>query len=417
MVVEGPVYYSYLGTITLQYYYIMPGFELFGDAERREVMEVLETGVLMRYGFDAARKGKWKASELEDFIEKKFNVKHAQLVSSGTTAITTALTVAGIGAGDEVIMPTFTFVASFEGVLSVNAVPVLVDVDESLTLSPQAVEAAITPRTKAVMPVHMCGAQADLDSLKAICEKHNLLLIEDACQATGASYKGKYLGTIGDLGCFSFDYVKTVTMGEGGAVITNCDDYAVKADGYADHGHDHLGVDRGADEHPFLGLNFRVTELTAAVGLAQFRRLDDFLAIQRKNKQTIKKALKAALPNLEFRVIHDEEGDNASHLTFLLPSLEKARAAKVALAEKGVTGCFHWYDNNWHYIRNWHHLKQHSFLNKLPDEVIKGMADYATKEFPQSDAVISRSISMGISLLWTEEQISARIESMIEALK
>ena len=135
----------------------MPGFEFFGEEERKEVNEVLETGILMRYGFDAARKGRWKAKELEQEINKTFGSKYAQLTSSGTSALTTALSVLGIGYGDEVIMPCFTFVASFEAVLGVGAVPVLVDIDKTLTLNPAAVKAAITPRTKCIMPVHMCG--------------------------------------------------------------------------------------------------------------------------------------------------------------------------------------------------------------------------------------------------------------------
>src|SRR5919199_3300942 len=161
----------------------MPGFELWGDEERKEVNDVLETGILMRYGFDGARKGIWKAKELEQEICNKFGSKYAQLTSSGTAALTTAMAALGIGYGDEVIMPTFTFVASFEAVLSVGAIPVLVDVDETLTLNPEAVRKAITPKTKCIMPVHMCGSMADLDELKQICEKHKLLLLEDACQS------------------------------------------------------------------------------------------------------------------------------------------------------------------------------------------------------------------------------------------
>src|ERR1700736_2526571 len=141
----------------------MPGFELFGPEERKEINDVLETGILMRYGFDGPRKGIWKAKELEQAICQVFGTKYAQLTSSGTSALTTALTVLGIGAGDEVIMPAFTFVASFEAVLSVGAIPVLTDVDETLTLRPESVRQAITSRTKCVMPVHMCGAMADLD--------------------------------------------------------------------------------------------------------------------------------------------------------------------------------------------------------------------------------------------------------------
>src|SRR5579872_5040041 len=156
----------------------MPGFELFGPEERKEVNDVLETGILMRYGFDGPRKGIWKAKELEMAISGKLNCGYTQLVSSGTAALTTAFAALGIGAGDEVIMPTFTFVASFEAVLSVGAVPVLVDVDETLTLDPAAVRQAITSRTKCIMPVHMCGGMADLDALLAICKEHNLPLLE-----------------------------------------------------------------------------------------------------------------------------------------------------------------------------------------------------------------------------------------------
>src|SRR5580765_3554291 len=180
----------------------MPGFELWSDEERKEVNEVLETGILMRYGFDAPRKGKWKAKELEEAICKRFGSKYAQLTSSGTSALTTALAALGIGAGDEVIMPSFTFVASFEAVLSVGAIPVIADVNDSLTLDPVAVRKALTPATRCIMPVHMCGSMADLDPIMEICRDHNLILLEDACQSIGASYKGKALGTIGDAGTF-----------------------------------------------------------------------------------------------------------------------------------------------------------------------------------------------------------------------
>ncbi|MEO7530066.1 MAG: DegT/DnrJ/EryC1/StrS family aminotransferase, partial [Sediminibacterium sp.] len=255
----------------------MPGFELFGAEERKEVNDVLETGILMRYGFDGPRKGIWKAKELEQAITQVFGSKYAQLTSNGTAALTTAMAALGVGFGDEVIMPSFTFVASFEAVLSVGAIPVLVEIDETLTLDPEAVRAAITPKTKCIMPVHMCGSMADLDALKQICDEHKLILLEDACQSIGATYKGKALGTIGDAGTFSFDFVKTITCAEGGVVMTNNEDVYIKSDAYTDHGHDHAGVDRGADLHPFLGYNYRISELHAAVGLAQIRKLDTFL--------------------------------------------------------------------------------------------------------------------------------------------
>src|SRR6476661_4973808 len=290
----------------------MPGFELWSDAERKEVNDVLETGILMRYGFDGQRKGMWKAKELEAALCSRFGSKYAQLLSSGTAALTLALSALGIGAGDEVIMPAFTFVASFEAVISVGAIPVLADIDESLTLDPEAVKLAITPRTKCIMPVHMCGSMADMDALKNICEQHDLKLLEDACQSIGATYKGKMLGTIGDAGTFSFDFVKTMTCGEGGVVMTNNKDVYVKCDGYTDHGHDHLGgADRGADLHPFIGYNYRISELHAAVGLAQIRKVDNFLAIQKKNNGLLRQII-SQVPEVTFRSVPDPSGDSCT---------------------------------------------------------------------------------------------------------
>ena len=293
----------------------MPGFEIFGDEERKEVQDVLDSGILMRYGFDAMRNGHWKAKELEQAIVDTFGCEHAQLTSSGTTALSTAMAVMGVGAGDEVIMPTFTFVASFEAIIAAGATPVLVDIDDTLCLDPAAVRAAITPNTKMVMPVHMCGSMAQLDELKAICDEHKLLLLEDACQAIGGSFQGQMLGTIGHAGTFSFDFVKTITCGEGGVVLTNDATLYKNADHYTDHGHDHIGNDRGAEDHPFLGYNYRISELNAAVGLGQIRKLDQILATQRKNNAIIKAALEP-IEGVTFRRIPDPEGDNASFLSF-----------------------------------------------------------------------------------------------------
>ncbi len=394
----------------------MPGYELFGAAERKEVNDVLETGILMRYGFDGPRKGIWKAKELEAEICKTFGTAHTQLLSSGTAALTTAMAALGIGAGDEVIMPTFTFVASFEAVLSVGAIPVPVDIDETLTLNPAAVAAAITPRTKAVMPVHMCGSMAQLDELKAICTANNILLLEDACQAIGGTYKGKRLGTIGDAGTFSFDFVKIITCAEGGAVMTNNKETYLRADQYTDHGHDHMGKDRGADLHPYLGYNFRISELHAAVGLAQVRRLEEFLTLQKKNHSIIYNALKQ-VDGVTFRVIPDPSGDTGSFVSFFMPTEEMTRDAVAAFAAEGIGGNFYWYDNNWHYIRKWQHLQSGSWMNRFYDEQKKQVLHYANQAFPVSDAIMSRCISSSISLVWTEEQAQERGNKMADVLR
>ena len=395
----------------------MPGYELWSDKERKEVNDVLETGILMRYGFDGPRKGIWKAKDLEAAICQTFGSKYAQLTSSGTSALTTAMSVLGIGYGDEVITPSFTFVASFEAVLSVGAVPVLVDVDDTLTLNPEAVRKAITPKTKAVMPVHMCGSMADMDALMAICKEHKLILIEDACQSIGGSYKGKSLGTIGDAGTFSFDFVKTMTCAEGGVVMTNNEEVLVKSDGYTDHGHDHKGVDRGADLHPFIGYNYRISELHAAVGLAQIKRLPEFLSTQKKNHTQLKNIL-SQIPEITFRRIPDPAGDSCSFVNWFLPTAEITKAVANEMKAQGIlAGNFYWFDNNWHYIRKWDHLKNSVTLNALHPELKARIMEQANKDFTASDAIMGRCISTAISLLWSEEQIKEKGEKMVNVIK
>ena len=396
----------------------MPGFELWSDKERKAVNDVLETGILMRYGFDGPRKGIWKSKELEAAICETFGSKYAQLTSSGTAALTTAMSALGIGYGDEVIIPSFTFVASFEAIISVGAVPVLVDVDDTLTLAPDAVRKAITPKTKAIMPVHMCGSMADMDALLAICKEHHLLLLEDACQSIGGTYKGKHLGTIGDAGTFSFDFVKTMTCGEGGVIMTNREDVYISSDGYTDHGHDHKGgADRGADLHPFIGYNYRISELHAAVGLAQIKRLDEFLAIQKKNHTQLKNIL-AQVTEVSFRRVPDPAGDSCSFVSWFLPTEEITRAVVAEMKAQGIlAGNFYWFDNNWHYIRKWEHLKNSITLNSLHPDLKAQVIHHAKKDFAASDAVMSRCISTTISLVWTEEQIKDKGDKMAGVIK
>ncbi len=395
----------------------MPGFELWSDAERKHVNDVLQTGILMRYGFDGPRKEIWKAKEMEDAVCKTFGCNYAMLLSSGTAALTTVMSALGIGYGDEVICPSFTFVASFEAIISVGAVPVLVDVDDTLTLNPDAVKAAITPKTKCIMPVHMCGSMADMNALQIICKEHKLILLEDACQAIGGTYKGKMLGTIGDAGTFSFDFVKTITCGEGGVVMMNSKDLYEKCDGYTDHGHDHKGADRGADLHPFIGYNFRISELHAAVGLAQINRLDEFLTIQKKNNAALKNIL-ATVPEISFRRVPDEAGDSGSFVSWFLPTAEITKAVVAELkAQNILAGNFYWFDNNWHYIRKWDHLKNSITLNALSPELKQKVMHHANKDFAASDAVMSRCVSTAISLVWSDEQIKEKGEKMVAVIK
>ncbi|QCU91020.1 DegT/DnrJ/EryC1/StrS family aminotransferase [Thiomicrorhabdus sediminis] len=394
----------------------MPGFELFDETEKQQIDEVMEKGFTFRYNFDGMRNDVWKARELENMICETLDIKHAHLVSSGTTALTTALAAAGIGAGDEVIVPPFTFVASVEAIVLAGAIPVFAEIDETLTLSPAGIEAVITPKTKAVNFVHMCGSMGHMDEIKAICDKHNLVLLEDACQATGATYKGKALGSIGQVGTFSFDSVKTISCGEGGAVLTNDESIYNNAHMYSDHGHDHIGMDRGAESHPIMGSNYRISEMNAAVGVAQWKKLDRILEIQRRNKKALKDAL-AQYPEVSFRVLPDEAGDNAGFLSIMLPTEARAQEVTKALGEAGVPAVFYWYGNNWHYLKNWKHIHEMKSCAKLPIDLVADRPDYNNVQTPQSDAIMSRTISMLIQLSWSEQDIQSRIDAFAKVFK
>ena len=393
----------------------MPGFEIFGEEERKEVQEVLETGVLFRYGFDQARKGRWKAKTFESEFAERLGVGYCHLCSSGTSALVAALAACGIGAGDEVVVPPFTFVATIESILSVGAVPVFSEIDETLCLNPDAIDSALTRRAKAVIPVHMCGSMARIDEIENLCRKKGLILIEDTCQSVGATYNGKALGSFGKAGCFSFDPVKTITCGEGGAMVTDDEEVYIRADSFADHGHDHIGNDRGLEGHAILGSNFRISELNAAVGLAQLRKLDDILMKQRKHKTAIKEAM-AGISGVSFRKVPDEKGDSATFLSFFLPNEPTTRDKCKELAQAGVDGCFYWFDNNWHYIRKWEHLKDLKGAFKMPQQLYDNCPDYKNVRLDKSDEIMGRMISMQIKLNWTEDDVAARIGKIKQVL-
>lgn len=394
----------------------MPGFEIIDDAERKEVLDVLETGVLHRYGFDAARKGHWKAKTFEAEFASRAGAKYCLLVSSGTTALSTALAANGIGAGDEVIIPPFTFVATFEAVIWAGAVPIFAEIDHTLCLDPASVKEKISPRTKAVIPVHMCGSMARIDEIKRLCDEKGLVLIEDVAQSVGGTFNGKALGTFGHMGSFSFDPVKTITCGEGGAIITDDEELYLRADYHADHGHDHVADDRGLDDHPILGNNFRISELHAAVGLAQLRKLDLILEKQRSHKKVIKEALKS-IPQVSFREIPDENGDTATFLTYFMPTASAARETVQGLAQAGIGGCFYWYDNKWHYIRKWDHFKALKSAAKLPIQLLDNLPDYEKIELPQSDEILSRAVCMLIPLSLTPGAIQQRAETTVDIVR
>ena len=393
----------------------MAGTELFGDEERKEVMDVLETGVLFRYGHDSQRNGIWKAKTFEHEFSTYLGAKHTHFCASGTAADSLSLACCGIGYGDEVIVPPYTFIAPIEAVLLAGAIPVFAELDETLCLSPEGIEKAITPRTKAVLIIQVFGSMGRMDEILAVCEKHNLILIEDAAPALGGSYKGKMLGNFGKMSAFSFDYYKIITAGEGGAVATNDDELYDRAHKYSDHGHDHIGSARGAEQHPILGYNFRGSELGAAVVLAQLRKLPYMIERQRAHQNVLKQVLNE-FPEIRLRNVPDESGDSATFLSFFLPDPEKAIRVFEEFQKEDLSASY-WYRNNFHYHRQWGHLKEMKSIFNLPVMKMNNVPDYRNLEVPLSDAIMQKLMMTQIMVNWSEEELNTLATKMRSAIK
>jgi 8-amino-3,8-dideoxy-alpha-D-manno-octulosonate transaminase len=393
----------------------MAGTELFGDEERKEVMDVLETGILFRYNHDAQRNGVWKARTFEQEFSAYLGVKHTHFCASGTAADSLSLASCGIGYGDEVIVPPYTFIAPIEAILVAGAVPVFAEIDETLCLSPEGIEKAITPRTRAVMLIQVFGSMGKMDEILAVCKKYNLILIEDAAPALGGSYKGKMLGNFGKMSAFSFDYYKIITAGEGGAVATNDDELYEKAHKYADHGHDHIGNVRGAEQHPILGYNFRGSELGAAVVLAQLRKLPYMIEKQKAHQKILKQVVQE-FPEIRMRHVPDEGGDSATFLSFFLPDSAKAVKAFDEFQKEGLSASY-WYRNNFHFHRQWGHLKEMKAIYNLPIMKMNNAPDYRNMKVPQSDTIMQKLIMTQIMVNWSEEELNTLADKMRSALK
>mgnify|MGYP000042640460 CR=1 FL=1 len=394
----------------------MAGAEFFGAEERKEVNEVLDTGILFRYGFDEARKGMFKAKELEAEAEKFTGAKFAHAVSSGSTAVTTSLAAAGIGLGDEVIVTPFTFVATIEAVMLIGALPVFAEIDETLCLSSEGIKAVLTPKTKGICLVHMCGAAADMDAIMPLVKEHNLTLVEDAGQALGAFHKGTSVGLFGKTGCFSFDFFKITTAGEGGLCITNDETAYNHMAEYSDHGHTHQGSNRGMEPHHIMGTNFRLSETNAAIGKVQMQRIETIRTHNKKHKAILKSAL-AQMEGITFRHMPDPEGDSATFLNFFMPTAELSQKVMAQFAEDGIAGFNYWYTNMYHFINQWDHIKELKSPNKLGIHHFGAPQDYKALKLPKSNEVVGRLISLGVKANWPAEELEAFKNQMVASIK
>lgn len=311
-----------------------PGGMRIGAEEEAAVLDVIRSKRLFRYY--GPNPGRSKADQLEEAFAARMGTRHALAVSSGSASLICALVAMGVGPGDEVIVPAYTWIASASAVLAAGAVPIMAEVDESLTLDPADAARKISTRTRAILAVHMRGAPCDMDALLALARQHNLKLLEDVAQAAGASYRGARLGSIGDAGAFSFQFNKIITCGEGGMVTTNDRELFTRAAMY----HDVIGGMRnGVPDWKILpGVNLRMSELQAAVALVQLSRLDSLLAEMRRHSGVLKAGMAdvSRRKGIVFRKANDAEGDAGVCLVFYLPQAATAQRVSAALSAEGL---------------------------------------------------------------------------------
>ncbi len=373
-----------------------PGIELIGAEEIAEVMEVMNSGFLSRYGPSDNPKFLAKTHNLEVEVAKRTGVAHALALSGGgSAALWISLLALGVGAGDEVIVPGFTFVASISSIVYTGATPILAEMDDTFDLDPADVEARITPKTKAIVVVHMLGNPARMDELMAVADRHGIPIVEDGCQAFGASYKGRAVGSMGVIGAFSFNEYKTITCGDGGMIVTDSDDLYERAFAMHDQGHAPHRLESKYAPRPFLGMNFRTTELPSAVLLAQLRKLDGIVAHLQAQKAIVRDMLEE-VPDIGFRTVVDPKGEIATHLVTVLPTPEIATS--VAKETGGITLD----QSGWHVYSKMNHLLERRTITGKghPFDEPDGhpAVDYHPGMLPKTDELLARSISIGIGI-------------------
>jgi 8-amino-3,8-dideoxy-alpha-D-manno-octulosonate transaminase len=255
-----------------------------------------------------------------------------------------------------------------------------------------------------------------MDEIMAVVKEHNLVLVEDAGQAMAASYKGTSTGLFGATGCYSFDFFKIATAGEGGVFVTNNEEAYKLADNYSDHGHSHLGNNRGMETHPVLGFNYRISELHAAIGLVQTRRVP----MIRENNNRIKTKMMQELGKIagvSFATIPDPNGDSATFLNLMLPNTELAQQVVDTFNANGVSGFNYWYTNMYHFINQWDHIKEGKVAAKTNVQLLGSPQDYMNLDLPKTQETIGRLISFGIKASWTDDELDALLQKMSNSIQ
>ena len=366
----------------------MPGFELIGKEEINEINEIFNNGgILFRHGFEGLRNNCFKVKEFEENFASQKSINYALAVSSGTAALRVALAAIEIQEGDEVITQSFTFVATVEAIVEARAKPIICNIDKTLNMDPEDLKKSITPKTKAVIVVHMLGVPARLREIKKICQEYNLQLIEDTAWGCGGSLEGQKLGTHGSIGTFSFDFAKTMTTGEGGMLVFKNKSHYLNAAAWHDHGHENNPLyPRWEDTRKTSGFNFRMTELQGAVGIAQLKKLPKVIEAQRVNKIAIKKEI-SKLTEIEFRKIPEGSYETADALIFYTKDKETALKCRDKLIEKGLNTKILPEAYKWHFAGTWEHIK----------EIQKNNPNILSKLKPSHD-LLSKAVSIPITV-------------------
>lgn len=333
----------------------MPGFELLGKEEKDAIIEFFDKGLFTSPSI---------IKEFEERFAEYLGVKYAQSVSSGTAAIKVALVAAGVKPGDEVITQAFTFIATVGVIIDIGAVPVIVNVNDTLNMDPVELEKAITPKTKAIIPVHMLGVAAEIDKIIEIAKKYKITIIDDNCQSLGAEWNGKKLGIQSDVCTWSFDSGKGLTTGEGGMVTTNDKEVYLLAREYQDHGHENNpNLPRGRDTRRIPGFNYRISKISAAIGLVQLKKLDFVVETNRNHYKIYEDALKG-IKGLNFRRIPDKCNPLCDCLIFSFPEKDQASNFVSMINSKGLVTKNVPDAIEWHFARHWDHIFKRYGISK-----------------------------------------------------
>ena len=399
---------------------MFPGGMYYGTEEEEAVLKVLRSKRLFRYY------GPYDSISQADLFEKEFarinGAKYALGMNSCTNALMIALLAAGVNPGDEVIVPAYTFVASTAAIVAANAIPVIVEVDKSFTIDPTEVEKSITTKTKAIMPVHMRGNACNMDAIMAIAKKNNLVVIEDAAQANGGLYNGKRLGSIGDAGCFSFQYHKVITAGEGGAIIT--DDLVLlnRAKAMHDTGanwRDDATIEDNNAFPAFPGYNCRMTEIAGALMLVQLDRLDGIVSTMRNYATQVRDTISAFEgKGVELRKMNSPDGDIGVCVMFMADTVEMSEKISEALSAEGIDSSTMGSPGvpDWHIYSFWDHIINRRGNNDVGYPFTLSDRTYSSDMCPRTTDYLRRVVHLDISPMLEQEDVDGIVSGINKVL-